>query len=241
MYQFMQIYGNCLAVHCLGKNRLRGPVDNVLTKNYKAIELLCNNKYYDYIKNATFIEKPRKASFLGDSTIAYCTDIVRIPHNDPRTKEYLTNLKARCETFNNYLKTLRTNNNNFLIYTINFYDVTASHKLKKNNFINNIKYLKKLNLLNKTIFIATKTKNGTWNNHYATDIAPIISKYNIKYIELTNLKEKAKITLEDYEKQYQYFYKEVKKVIENGTDKKYLKAKANNIKSKSTKSYYLYF
>ncbi|MBP5694628.1 MAG: hypothetical protein J6X03_04200, partial [Bacilli bacterium] len=136
-----------------------GTVDNVLTKNKKLIELLLTNNYLEYIKTATFEQSERPIGFEGDSPIAYETDIVRIVHNNPTLGSYLKRTEERCKNLKNFLKELNSNNNYFLIYSINNFDVNRkTHTLRGNNFINNIKYLQEKCLLDKTIFIGTMGK-----------------------------------------------------------------------------------
>lgn len=233
MLQFMQIYGNCTAVHCLGLNRIKGPVDNVQTKNYKVIELLLTNKYFDYIKNAQFEQTSRPAGFSGDSNIAYSTPIVRIVHNNPLTDKYLSNLKVRCKNFNNFIKNL--DDTKFLIYAINIYDIKEDHTLRGNNLITNIEYLKKVRLLDKVIFIGSR--GNSWSNFWSNSLEPIIKKYNLKYIEMTGIKAMKDATPEYFEKLYKQFYTKAEAIIKNKANKK----PKNKETKKEEQTYYLYF
>lgn len=234
MYSFMQIYGNCTAVHCLGLDRIKGPVDNVQTKNYQVMELLLNGGYFDYIKNAHFEKSSRPAGFDGDSDIAYSTPIVRIVHNNPSTQKYLENLAIRCENFKNFIAHL--DKDKFLIYSINVYDLKKDHTLRKHNLINNIEYLKKVKLLDKVIFIGSV--GDSWSNFWSDELIPIIKKYNLKYIEMVGIKAMRDVTPGYFEQLYDQFYKKAAAVIENGTAGEYLvakqKRKANNKRKKPT-------
>lgn len=235
MYQFMQIYGNCTAVHCLGPNRIKGPVDNVQTKNYKVIELLLTNKYFDYIKNASFTQTSRPAGFKGDSNIAYSTDIIRIVHNNPTTQKYLDNLKIRCENFNAFINNL--DSSKFLVYAINIYDIKEDHTLRGKNLITNIEYLKKKGLLNKVIFVGSRGKS--WSNFWSNELSPIIKKYNLKYIEMTGIKAMKDATPEYFEKLYKQFYAKAETAIKTAGQPK-SKAKKKEIKKVDNQPY-LYF
>ncbi len=215
-YQFMQIYGNCAATHYLGDKRIRGPVDNVITKSNKCIELLLNNKYVDYIKKTSPKLAKRNPNFSGDSEISYIYDLVEVVHQDPRTTKYLTELKNRQNNFNEFLQNINKDNYYF-VYSLNIYELdNSTHSLKANRFETNIKYLKEHKLLDKTIFVGTVGTN--WWNFWSNDIIKYILKYNLKYIEITNVG----IGHCDNTDATQQFNKKVIDVINNGTDKKYL-------------------
>lgn len=218
MYNFMQIYGNCSVTFFLhDEGRIRGPVDNVVLKNKEGIRLLVENKYFkhieDAIKNNSFKITSRKPSFDGDSELAYDTDIVRIAHNNPFSERFLKNIKTRCNNLNNFLKDIHKDKNKYLIYTINLCDVgIKTHKLKGKNLENNIQYLKKLNLLDKTIFVAT-TGTG-WLNSKSKDVIPLVKKYKLNYIELYNIKQARYIKEDDFKKLNKAFLQEFKKLLE---------------------------
>ena len=228
MYKFMQIYGNCLDLFILTKEeRINGPVDNVLTKNRETIKLLLTNKYLEHIKTANYIESERPISFVGDSPVAYDTDLVRIVHNNPKTDSYIKRTKERCENLKNFLKQLKTNTNYFLIYSINNFDINRkTHTLRGNNFINNIKLLKEMNLLNKTIFIGTIGK--VWTNFWSNELIPIIKKYNLKYLEILDIKSWKDTSEADFNKLHNQFKQKLEKLLLNGVDQIYLQNKLPN-------------
>ena len=60
--KFMSIGGNCACIGFLGKNRIKGPVDNVIVGKPKCLDLLFSNKYLDYIINTSYDKVPRKKS-----------------------------------------------------------------------------------------------------------------------------------------------------------------------------------
>ena len=158
-YKFMQIYGSCAATHYLGPDRIRGPVDNVLTKNYKTIDLLLTNNYLNYLKNNIPEQKDRQPSFEGDSTVCYSYELVEIVHQNPQTEKYLTEAARRVNNFNNFLKNI-ANPAYYFVYSLNIYDLdNKTHKLKLNRLEDNIKYLKQHNLLQKVIFVGTINNN----------------------------------------------------------------------------------
>jgi len=225
MYKFMQIYGNCAGTKFLGENRIKGPVDNVNTKNKKIIELLYNDSYLKYIQTAVFKQTKRDPSFKGDSSIEYSTDLVSILHGNPLTIKYIENLKVRCDALKDFLKEINTNQEYYLIYTLNIYDVDFKrNKLNTQNILDNIECLRKLNLLSKTIFVGTKWIPGgdkMWN-FWSNDFIPLIKKYNLKYIEIEGLKGKSKTSIENLKKWNNDFINQFKNCLKNGTDKKYL-------------------
>ncbi len=214
-YKFMQIYGSCAATHFLGKDRLRGPVDNVITKGYKCIELLLNNEYTDYLIDNKPIIAKRTPNYEGDSTNSYTYDFVEIVHQNPLTGKYIDEIKNRINNFNDFLKNINKDNYYF-VYSLNIWDMNnKTHKLNSTIFEENIKYLKNKKLLNKTIFIGTK--NNNWWNFWSNDLIPLIKKYNLKYIEITDMG----MGICDDTATINQFKAEVIKVIKYGTDKKY--------------------
>ena len=236
MIQVMQIYGSCVDLFITGENLIKGPVDNVLTKNKKIIELLITDKYLEYIKNATFIQSERPIGFEGDSPIAYETDIVRIVHNNPLQEKYIIRIEERCKNLKDFLAQIKTNNNYFLLYTLNSFDINRKiHKLKQNTFITNIKYLKEAGLLDKVIFIGTV--GNCWTDFWSDDLIPLIKKYNLKYFEIHDIKAWADTSKEELASLHKQFIKEINYLIQNGTNKKYLMPR--NIKNKTNKQKYI--
>ena len=214
-YKFMQIYGNCAATHYLGKDRIRGPVDNVLTKNYQTIDLLLTNKYLDYLKNNIPEIKERTPNFEGDSAIGYCYNLIDVVHQDPRTDKYLAETAKRINNFNSFLANIKKPDYYF-VYSLNIYDLdNKTHKLKFDRLEKNIKYLKQKKLLDKTIFVGTI--NNNWWNFWSSDMVPLIKKYNLKYLELDNV---GMGICDDTETIKQFNWK-VKDLIKNGTNEKY--------------------
>ena len=49
--KFMSIGAGCLSIYILPKDRLRGPVDNVLLTDPSTIDLLLNGEYCKHIAN----------------------------------------------------------------------------------------------------------------------------------------------------------------------------------------------
>ena len=59
-YAFLSIGGYCLSVYALGASRIKGPVDNVLIEGVKALDLLFNNKYLEYLQSTKAQEIPKR-------------------------------------------------------------------------------------------------------------------------------------------------------------------------------------
>jgi len=223
MYNFMQIYGSCAAVHYLGPDRIRGPVDNVIAKGRGLISALLDGTYIEHIKNGTPEIKSRNPIFLGDSPVYYCYDIVNIVHEDPRTDKYQEVLQKRLANFKDFLDQVRSNDNYYFVYSLNIFDLNKdTHKLNGNILLKNIEYLKEKKLLDKTIFVGcTPGKTGrTWWDFWSNDLIPLITKYNLKYVEVTEMcygitPDKDKVLAAKFQEL-------VSATIKNGTNKKYL-------------------
>lgn len=188
--RFMSIGGNCACIGFLGKYRTKGPVDNVILGNPKTIDLLLQDKYFDFITTSTFIQEPRKKGWPEDYGYfsKYLDDMVWIAHHDPTTQKYKDELKKRCIIFKDFYQKVITDPNYYFIFNLNEFCIDK----KQNNLLNHtfvlevINILKSYNLLEKTIFVGTKiqyNKATTWN--YNSDAFNYyIIKYNLKYIEI---------------------------------------------------------
>ena len=227
MYKFMQIYGSCVDLFITGENLIKGPVDNVLTKNKDVIKLLLNDKYLSYIKTTKFTQTERPIGFPGDSPVAYDTPLIRIVHNNPLLESYTKRTEERCKNLKEFLSQVRTNKNYFLLYSLNSFDINRkTHKLKNKVFIENVEYLKTVGLLDKIIFVGTV---GTcWTDFWSNDIIPVIKKYNLKYIEISGIKSWINSTKEDLATLHNCFIDEVNYVLKNGTNSRYLQKRDEN-------------
>lgn len=211
MYKFMAIWGNCLPLFILGDTIVKGPVDNIITKNVKCLELLLNDKYLDFIKHTKFTESERPVSFEGDSPIAYDNENVRIVHNNPLTEKYIKRTQERCENLKKFIKKVREDENCYFLYSLNNFDVNRKlHTFRGNTFVNNVEYLKKLKLLDKVIFVGTYGK--IWTDFHTKEILPLIKKYKLKYVEVKGVKSWIDSSKEDLAELHDQFIKGVKKV-----------------------------
>lgn len=185
-YHFMQLAGDCSCLGYLGLDRIRGPVDNVLTKGYKCIEKLINDLYYDEICNTKPDLYKHKKYFKGDIETTYDYPDVQIIHNDPLSVEYLQELKARCIVFKDFYKKVISNDNYYFTINFNSFDVDKNNNEINNNINKTINYLKEKDILDKTIFIGLRaTEEGRGNKH-PNNIEYYKKLYNIRYIEIIN-------------------------------------------------------
>ena len=209
--KFMQLAGNCGCIGYLGKDRIKGPIDNVVTNGAGCIKLLIEDKYYkaviDWADKA--IQLKRTPNFEGDSLIAFKFKYVLICHNDPKTPEYKNELIKRCERFNNFLEKVKTDKNYYFTINLNENDVDRiTHKLNIEQIESTIKYLKDLGILNKVIFISTKHENtASWWNFYSKEFDTIVKKFALKHILIENL---------DFtENTHNQFIKKVKEILKD--------------------------
>ena len=57
---FISIGGCCLGLYILGKDRIRGPIDNVLLFSYKIIKFMLKKQYIYYLQNTPYIKRKKK-------------------------------------------------------------------------------------------------------------------------------------------------------------------------------------
>ena len=195
--KFMSLGGNCTNIYLLGwKNRLKGPIDNVLIEKVGAIQLLLENNYYNYVKNKPVKLTPKAPQgndpLFSSSYFAGMTML----HNDPKTEKYLNELKTRIEVFNQFYTELKQpKNNNFFIFVLNNRTNYYGQKtLRGTLLIDILEYLKKLKILNKVIFIGTSEDPAlklTWSYYNYSlnmkDLDKLQTTYNLNYFEVNNL------------------------------------------------------
>ena len=190
-YKFMQLAGNCACIGYLGPNRLRGPVDNVVTNGADFLKLLLEGDYYTAVANWAdrAIQLDRIPNFDGDSKIAFKFKHVLICHNDPRSSKYQQELKLRCEQFNKFLDKVKTDSTYYFTINLNENDIDRiTHKLNKQAVEKTLNYLKNINLLDKVIFIETKHQNPkSWWNFYSSEFDAYVKKYSLKCIIIEDL------------------------------------------------------
>jgi len=213
---YIQLLGNCSDIGYLGANRLRGPVDNVLTKGKAMAELLLNNKYYAELNRVKPEEFKRKPSFAGDQTIGYDYPFAQIIHNVPTEKKYLDEIYERVNTFNTFYECLKARDNYFFVVCLNMYDIdNVSHEMSREYFLETVDYLKEMGVLDKTIFVQTKTVNiqGT-ANWWSDEMDRIAKERKLKCLTISdNI-----IRGPGVEISHAQFLRKVKEVLNNGAN-----------------------
>ena len=187
--KFMQLFGNCACIKYLGKDRLKGPVDNVDCRNLDTIKLLLTNKYYETLMSAPYTTEEHIPMFEKDSNTKYLFDFVHILHINPFTEEHKEQLKLRIKRFNNFYKKVKTNENYYFTISLNSALIDRfSHKLNKKLCFAIINYLREQKLLSKCIFVGTKLIKGhnDWN-YWSPEFIKIVKQYKLKYVEIKDL------------------------------------------------------
>ena len=191
---FMSLGGFCLSLYVLGKDRPRGPVDNVLMAKPKTVELLIENKYLNYLLKTTPKKVKKRWPEAESAYDFYFEDNFRVVHNDAQSKEYLAEVARRVKIFNTFLNEVKKSDNKFFIFSLPYTFVDQkTHKLSTNYLEKTILYLKSKNILHKTIFIGSRPKKTitriVWYDSYirSQDVQNLIKKYKINYIELNEV------------------------------------------------------
>lgn len=195
--KFMSIGSSCVYLACISKDvRLRGPVDNIKLKNIKALKILLENRFFDYIKNTSYKTTRKK---LGDFQKGDCEIISDFPddtftyiHNLPSGDHFFNNLKIRCDNLKEFLNKVTKDDNSWLLFSLSgSYVEYGTGKLINNQLYQILSYLKDKNLLNKTILIGShwKTINYKIFNHYLNkeSINQLRKTFNFNYIELDDV------------------------------------------------------
>ena len=116
-----------------------------------------------------------------------------ILHNDPENLSYQQELQNRLITFNDFLQKVQTDKNYYFTFCLNEWIVdTKTHKLKNKTLYYVCEYLKKINLLSKTIFVqlhSDSIPHGGYCNCYIQDMTWWKEKYNLKVVNLYSYKE----------------------------------------------------
>lgn len=186
--QLMSIGSNCANIGFLGKDRIRGPIDNVIaTKGIMSSKLLFENNLYEAIKNAKpKITKNLTKTFPGDSDYKYEYNDFMFVHNNPTEEKFLKEFKRRIDTFNEFYKNI-DKDDHYFVYSLGTNDVNKSTREVYDAFIFGLRYLEILNILDKTIIVGTRNENvkNYWD-FYSKDIEKICNDKKIKYIEVVD-------------------------------------------------------
>lgn len=182
----MSIGGNCAPIGFLGKDRLRGPVDNLAgVKGKICFECLFDNTFLLDFEKTPKIES-RLPGYKNDSNKMYTYEHYAVCHNNPFEEKYKKELEKRYNTFLDFYKNIQLPNY-FFTYSINEEVSKKENKVQNKKLLDaEILFLKQRDILHKTIFVGTKNVNvkNNWN-FYAKDFMTLFP--NILYVELQDL------------------------------------------------------
>lgn len=183
---YMQLLGNCSCIGYLGSGRIKGPVDNCLTKGVETIKALMDGNYLDRIVDEEPSAFARKPSFEGDMTTGYDYDFVQIIHNNPLEPKYIYQLSERIATFNTFRRLMREKDGFYFVVCFNMYDIdNVTHKADVDRIRGIIECLKEYGVLGNTIFVETREANTPRvANWWSDDIKPIADEYGLKLLTI---------------------------------------------------------
>lgn len=189
-YNFLSIGGNCACIHTLSDKRILGPLDNMKSKyGLGSIQSIFNEggleKEFFEIGE---IEQPFCGNHRDDKEIWFSTTNYFIIHNNFRDLDFKENLRKRINTLYEFLDSLKTNPNNYLVYSLCEKDIDPVNNIMSDNFIKGIKILKEKNLLDRVIFLMITSDDRKWY-HY---VCPDIYNYSKNVLEFhINISEQA--------------------------------------------------
>ena len=192
-YYFLQLAGNCEGMGYLGADRIRGPVDNVVTKGVKCLKKLFNNEYLSSLYSTSCKMIPKDKQFDNDASWIFDFDFVKILHNNITDPAYYASLRARIDTFNDFLYKVRTRieKDHFFTINLNEYDVdyTSTIHTCKPEFLKMLDFLQKENVISQVIIVQSKLSNSThinnrndFTNEYLDNIEDLAKEYGFKYM-----------------------------------------------------------
>lgn len=202
--KFMSIGANCADIGYLGKDRIRGPVDNMSgIDKVLCFECLFNGTFLDEFKKLPKI-KSRVKNFEGDSDKCYFYNSFAVCHNNPFEEKFKLELVKRYNNFKNFYSHIQEPNYYFT-YSLNTEISKITHTIENRSLIEReICFLKDLKILNKTIFVGTRlVKNkGNWDfysNGFEKEFPEIlyveIEDLNIWHPEDTQKQFKEKVSI----------------------------------------------
>lgn len=171
----MSLGSNCTDIYAINDNiRRRGPLDNLHSKRGLAtIDNVFNHKLKEKLLDADYTRKELKHSTIDNDLQSgehYCNfetefEDYRMNHNDFEDKKVKEDLEKRITSLYDYINLVKKDKSCFFVYGLGLYDFEPKTKeFKKDQFQYGLNILKENNVLNKTIFINTKSpKGGYWN------------------------------------------------------------------------------
>lgn len=190
---FISIGGCCLGLYILGKDRIRGPIDNILIFSYKVVRFLIEDTYIKYLTNTSYVKVKKTQPKKNEPPVNFLFKTkLKIIHNNFEDKQYLQEISKRMNNFKVFLNKLKKEKNKYMVFSIP-YTFTKKGKEIDSRLERLIKYLKDVKLLDKTIFVGCHkskyiTKVVWWDNYLDNQtFKKLYTKYKIKYIELNDL------------------------------------------------------
>lgn len=183
--KFMSLGGNCAALALLGKERIRGPVDNLAgVKNKLCFESLLNDTFLKDFEKTPIISD-RVPNFEKDSDKQYTYEHYAVCHNNPTTEKFKLEIEKRYNNFKDFYAQI-SETDHYFIYCLNTEISKASHTVQNPKLLKaEIDFLKKKNILQKVIFVETKTDNKKSNwNFWAEDLAKFKIPLHVRIYDL---------------------------------------------------------
>ena len=192
--KFMSIGSNCYGMAYMGEQRVRGPIDNVLAlKGLSSSISLFEGTLENEILNTTpkVYDKTNPSQF--DVTFKY--ENFWIVHNDVRTKEFKEEFHKRIQNFEEFRKNINLPDHWF-VYNLGQFDVKFTDGIGKGEntehptefFLNGLKYITKLGILDKIIFVGNIHSEPRKN--FAKFNSKIIKGLVPYYVDITDIQMK---------------------------------------------------
>jgi hypothetical protein len=195
-YEFLCIGGNCACVHTLGEHRIKGPLDNMKSKNgLSSIKSIFEDggleKEFFEIGE---IEQPFCGNHRDENEIWFSTRNYYIVHNNFRDTDFRNSLKNRIKTLYDYLDSLKNSSTKFLVYSLCEKDIDPINHKMSDLFLQGIEILKEQKIFEKTVFLMITSDDRKWYHFTCDDIY----KHTKKVINMH-------ILISDIETNYQKF------------------------------------
>lgn len=187
-YHFISLGTRCTNLFLLGDGKTRefkGPVDNTLCTSANYLEKLFTNTFMEIFNNIEVIEVDKHKAYKAQDII--------IIHNNPIEEKFINEMQSRISTFNNFLEKTKTDSTYYFLFCFNEYFLDKKTRQFTKEFIKAFELFKKYNLLNHIIFVGTRHRSNVIGHHafwdfWSDKFNDYIKKYNLKYIEIDNLR-----------------------------------------------------
>lgn len=187
----MSLGSNCAIIYSIADYlRVRGPLDNLHSKRgLSTIDNVFENNLENSFFNSSYTRKKLNKEvkdndlLTGTHFCEYETEFkdYRMNHNDFEEDSVQIELHKRIDNLYSYINLCEKYDTLFLVYSFGLYDYKdiKNRIFNLENFNKGLDILRKNNLLNKTLFISTKSPlGGYWN----FDVKQYLKNFN--YIEV---------------------------------------------------------